>query len=241
LRVTAQNTSPRVAYQLVNSLIQNYLQWKINAARTDSLAAQKFFANLIVDYQRDLDQAYQALKDYVRTHPEPIRGERPILEELEITRLQSDISLAETRYTNALNKEEDANLSLQQIETNIEQTYVLVDAPVPPRIPEVSQKDIAISLAVFLVVGSIITGGLVVVSTVFDRTIRFPDEVINQFDLPVLGMIPKLKTQRRRKWLRNPFRKKIPSVDSKIIGNELTEVNAALIVSELDKEADGVA
>jgi hypothetical protein len=61
----------------------------------------------------------------------------------------------------------------------------------PPRLSVVSRtKVILLQLALFVVAGLVLGGGFVVVKTMLDRSLRYPDEVPEVLDLPVLAVLP---------------------------------------------------
>jgi|WetSurMetagenome_2_1015567.scaffolds.fasta_scaffold15225_5 capsular polysaccharide biosynthesis protein len=188
--ISVTTSSSDLSYQLVNSLIENYIQWKINSQKTESLAAVKFFSDLIDQYKASLETNRSALKTYMDAHPAPVRGERPFSEQFEIDRLNSEIKIAQDRYTGALDKEENAKLAVQQVETDSRQTYTLVDAPKIALRSTTSTKSIAISLAIFVGSGLLLTIILVVGSSLLDRTVRFPLDVTYHLGLSVLAVIP---------------------------------------------------
>jgi len=202
MMVSAAHEDAAIAYQLVNAAIEGHIQWQINASRNESVAAQDFFAEIIVAYQTDVDNARRELEQYLRAHPVPERGDRDEVEALEISRLQGKLALAESRYANALDKEENARLSLAEVESDVRQTYVLLDAPRLPEVPETSMKDLLIIVAVFLVVGVIITMVGIVGGALLDNTFRYPIDVEHLVGLPVLTTVsapPKAKKRKQKK------------------------------------------
>ncbi len=198
LMVTASNENPQVAYQLVDALIENYRNWQINTQRADSEVAQKFFENLIANYQAELDTKRAEMKAYLLEHPLPVRGDRSEVENIEIARLQGSIDAAAARLTNAQNKMEDAQLAMAQVESNVRQTYILIDAPELPDKPEISTRQIAMNLAAFVLVGIVLSGVAVVGSALLDRTYRFPFDVAQSLELPVLAAIPDITLARKK-------------------------------------------
>ncbi len=192
IQVSVSDSDPVLAYQLANSLIENYIQWKMNSKKTESQAAVDFFDKLITEYQVSLDQTRAELKAYIGAHPEPVRGSRPYLEQFEIDRLNGQIKAAQDRYGAALDKEENAKLSLQQIESDTRQTYILIDAPEVPIKPSLSLKKVGLSLAAFYVVGIFLSIALIVAGHLIDQTVRFTEDVTAQLGLPVLAMIPEM-------------------------------------------------
>jgi len=197
--VAAADDEPRLAQQLVNGTIETYLQWRIQSDREESVAAEAFFASLITDYQADVEQAYQAVEQYVADHPLPVRGDRPESETLQIERLQSDLDLASTRLASARGKEEDARLALAQAESDVRQTYMVLDAPNSPTDSERSMKTVLINSLVFIVVGIILSGIGIAGGAVLDRSLRLPIDVHHRLDLPVLAVVPQHVPPRGRR------------------------------------------
>ena len=190
VRISAQIEQPQVAYQLVNAAFSNYTQWKINGDRSDSEAAHNFFTDLIAQYKLNLDQANKNMQDYLLAHPDPLKGERPTEEKLQMDQLQAEITLAQTRYANALDKDENARLAAAQSESNVLQSYVLIDAPRVPDKPEISLKDIGLQSGIFLFAGLLISALGVMGAALLDRSFRFPIDVVNATGMEVIALVP---------------------------------------------------
>lgn len=199
--ITGSNEDSQVAYQLVNATVENHIQWQMNSARKDSVSAQEFFVDLIEKYRLDLEATQQELDDYLILHPEPIRGDRSEIENMAISRLQSRVELATSRLSSALDKEEEARLALAQIESVIRQQYFLIDAPSIPEDTETSTKDLAVTLAIFMIAGGIVSVVGIVGGTLLDRTFRFPVDVNVLIELPVLTSVaapPPVRDRRKK-------------------------------------------
>jgi hypothetical protein len=201
--IGAATDDPQVTYQLVNAAMENFIQWKINSDRVESETALNFFQDLLTTYKANLETAREDLKNYLIGHPEPVRGDRPDLEILEIERLQSELQVAGTRYSKTLDGIESARLALAQVESDATQTYIVVDQPVLPEKPEISRKDLAIELAIFVAVGVILSGIGIGGGALLDRSFLFPVDVVNLTGLPVLASVPYVKmtsdTKQRKK------------------------------------------
>ena len=210
--VMVEHENPVVAYQLVNSVIKNHVDWQIAFTRNESQSAQTFFDGLIEVYQAELATARTDMESFLLEHPEPIRGDRPAIEQLQLERLQSSIELASTRYASALDKEENAQLAMAQVESDVRQTYFLIDAPVEPIEPTTSLRDTVMNMAIFIVVGVMFSVIGIVGSALMDRSIRFPIDVRYTLELPVLTQIPDLTPAGSKKKRR--FRRKKKATES---------------------------
>lgn len=215
--IGARHTDPNVAFQLVDGVIENYIQWKINADLVDSAAAQAFFSTIIQQYGEDVDRIHNELQAYLQGHPEPVRGDRPDLEQLEITRMESQLDLAEKRYSKALDKDEEAQLAASQAESDARQTYVLIDAPYVPDTPDTSKTQKAISIIVFGIIGTVISVVGIAVGAVLDRSFQFPLDVHMALNLPVLTSVPDVKETQKRRQQESKLSAEKPAFEQKLV------------------------
>ncbi len=190
IMVGATYKDPQVSIALVQGALDSYVRWKSNGQRTDSQVALGFFTDLINSYRSDLDKARAAMTKYLEAHPDPLRGDRPPVEKMEISSLQSDIDLAQTRYSNALDKEENARLSIAQVATDTQQTYMVIDAPHMPMKQATSTKDKAVKFGIFTAVGILLALAAISGNALADRTFRVPLDAQTRLNLPVLANIP---------------------------------------------------
>lgn len=187
--ISAAHEMPRVTHQLVSSTIEAYLQWQTNLTRNDSVAAQKFFADLITSYQAEVDTARLALDHYLATRPRPLQGDRNEQETFELARLQTVVDHAEERLSRAQDQEEQARLALVQTASDVRQSYSIVDAPARPLNPERSLKELLLTLIMFMVAGLGLSITALVGSALLDQSFRFPLDIQQALQLPVLVVV----------------------------------------------------
>lgn len=197
LFLNASFEDPKIAYQVVNSMVANYINWQINKEVLDSQVAKNFFDEQIQVHSLELEEVQQRLRDYYDAHPVPLRGERPISEQLEIERLQGEISMVAGRYDGSRSKAENANLALQQVESDVRQTYLLLDAPLLPERPDISNRKMAMQLAIFSAAGVLLSIIGVAGSTILDRSFRFPLDVQYRLHLPVIAVVPDIAPRKK--------------------------------------------
>ncbi len=190
VQFSATAASPETAQQLAQATVDTYLQWKLNADNRESIVAQEFFTQQLVPYERELQQARDEMGSYLRTNPDPLRGERPTEEQIQIRLLQSNIDQAAERLSSAMEKHEAARLAQAKAESDVRQNYTVVDAPGLPSRPATSLTDRAKTAAPFLAVGLILTLAGIIGGAVLDRSVRFAIDVRHGFDLPVLASLP---------------------------------------------------
>lgn len=189
VRVSIEAETPTLAYQFASATIDAYRLWKVSKDVQDSTIAQTFFEEILIDYSVALEAAQQELGSYLERYPEPAVGVRPVEEEFQITRLQSNVALAEQRLKDILDKSESARLALAQTERDVDQTYKIVDPPLMPPDAEPFYTQALLAL-VFPVVGIFLSIGLVLGLCVSDQSLLNRVEVREELDLPVLAQIP---------------------------------------------------
>jgi capsular polysaccharide biosynthesis protein len=185
--------------QLVSATMEIFIQWKINSDRQSSVVAQNFFADLIQSYQADLDTARQNMQAYLDQHPDPVRGDRPSTERLDIAALQADIDSAAQRLASAVDKQESARLSVSKTESDVRQKYAVVDVPEVPAKPENSKKKALTNGLIFVVVGVLLAIVAVVGGATLDRSVRFPVDAQHGINLPVLAVVPDTSPRKKQK------------------------------------------
>lgn len=190
VRFGASHLEPEIAYQLALGTVEAYTEWKLNAERRESIVAQTFFAGQLEPLQEELQQARAELRNFIQNNPAPVRGERPEAEQMELDRLQSTVTEIADRVKETLENEEAARLALSKAESVANESYLVIDAPVLPRDPAVSKKDLIKTGIIFVVLGGVLSVIGVVGGMLLDRSIRFPIDVYHSLHLPVLSMVP---------------------------------------------------
>lgn len=188
--ISSTGDDPNVVYQLVASTMDAYVQWKINSGYQESIAARTFFDDLMMPYQDDVDQARTDLVDFLDQNPDPVRGDRPPEELMELERLQAAVQRAEDRLSAARDNGESARLSQVKSESVTKQTYMVIDQPEIPQVAEVSTTTMVTNLVIFVVVGVFLTAAGIAGGALLDRSLRFPIDVRHGLSLPVLAMVP---------------------------------------------------
>lgn len=198
---SATTEDPRLAQQLAVATMDAYVQWKLNTDYQESVAAQSFFVSLITPYQEDLQRARDDVQAYLKEHTEPVRGDRPLQEEMEIERLQAAVQRAEERVNTAEDNEESARLALTKAESVLRQTYMVIDTPEIPNSPNRGVRERAMDVIIFVGVGVVLSVIGIGLGALLDRGLRFPIDVRHGLSLPVLATVPpaaKSKKERKR-------------------------------------------
>lgn len=191
VHIVAQSDDPEIAFQLADAAIVLYRQWKVNLAVSDINNSVAFLESVEADYQEELKSAEAALRTYFIEHPDPAFGiRRPAEESTQIEILRDDISVAERRILETRAQIDLIKLDQTQTTQEVENTYLLVDAPKMPREAEYTMLQRIIVLFIFFGMGILLSIGAGVGSTLMDKTYRYPVDVHTDLYLPVLGIVP---------------------------------------------------
>jgi capsular polysaccharide biosynthesis protein len=187
--IGAKHEQPEIAKQLAAGVIEVYTQWKINTGREETAAALLFFDDLVKDYQSEVDNAEAELQAYLEKYPAPVRGERPPSEQVALDRLNKNLTDTMVRLNDTQNSLRTAQLNAAVNESNIRQTYLLIDAPNIPIEPTKSKKSLLIDSAVFIILGLMISVVGIVIGALLDQSIRFPQDTQQWLELPLIACL----------------------------------------------------
>jgi uncharacterized protein involved in exopolysaccharide biosynthesis len=207
VQISAAHESPVIAQQLSNGVIQNYIQWRINSGSNEGATAQGYFEKLIPQYEEDVRIARQDLQAYLSQHPDPVRGDRPTEETFQIDRLQAAVQEATQRLNDAVSKAEKARLAGDRSLLDAEQTYSVIDAPQTPTEPSTSRRKQAMNVAVFILAGLLLSAVAVIGASLFDTSLRFPQDAQQKLGLPVLAVVPDVRPGRKQRKMRGEKRR----------------------------------
>ncbi len=190
VQVSAAHENPEIARQLVSAVVEVYLRWKINADRDEGAAALSFLNEQVAVYRAQLQSAEADLLAYLETHPEPLHGDRPANEAVEISRLQRAVDAATDAYDKAQEDLQSSQFNAAVVERQVRRTYLLVDAPLESEPPGLSKKKLLFSFGVFGAVGFMLSILMVAGAALLDRTLHFAGEGAGLLNLAVLTVLP---------------------------------------------------
>lgn len=215
--------SPELAGQLAAATVNVYKSWKLNIDQQESTVAQAFFAEQMGPYREELERAQSALEDFLEQYPDPVRGERPLAEQIQVQQFQTAIDTATTRLQGALDKEESARLAMSQAESDVNQSYLVIDAPKAPTEPETSLRQLALQIGIFVAVGVMLSVVAISAGALLDRSLRLPIDVRHELQLPLLAMVVDTTTLKKRKQAGQDKQPKAAPVDKPATELQLDE------------------
>lgn len=199
LNVWAESEVPAEAQALASAAVRSYVQWQVDTEVGDSEAAEEFLATLVDEYALEVDRAEADLEAFLRDFPEPLVGDRSVIEQRDLDEFSSALERAEDRYQQAVDARAEAALATEQSLAEVNRRFRLIDEPLLPSRPTDGLRVAAVTVLAFLVLGGIATGATVVLGALLDTTVRFPGDVTRQLGLEVLSVLPEVR-HRRMLW-----------------------------------------
>jgi hypothetical protein len=190
--VVATMEDPVAAQKVAAATIAAFTQNVLDANVADSQSAVTFWDNQATAYQAEVTKTRDALQAYLDAHPGLADPTKPRLDAqtVQITELQSDVTRAQSRYDSALDKREEARHLAEQAKSDVGNRLSVVDQPEVPTFRQPKLRGMALTFAMFVILGLILAVGGVVVATAFDHGLRTPLDVKERLGLRPLASIP---------------------------------------------------
>jgi len=191
MTINAYSEDPHRAQLMAGAAIDTYRAWVTENETGASDAAEAFLTTQLQGYQDTVSQAQAAYDQYIREHPAPAKGvDRDQSEIVEIQRLDSDLTRAQTALDGAKQKIDEAKLASVQSSADIGQRLRVIDPPTLPTVASGGLKDLIISLGLFGVLGALLTVGAVCIVAVFDRSIRTAAD-LSRLGIDIRATVPR--------------------------------------------------
>lgn len=197
--VQASWGDPQTAFLLVQSSIDAYLGYIDEVLTGDSADAVNFLESQLDDAEGRVTAAENELETFVRGLPPLTTGERPVEVSLELNRLSDSVQEAQGVVAETERQIDAAELSVVQSQSAAGRQLRIVDAPVPALEAESALLQRLITVVVFAVMGLLLSLTVLVLATVFDRTVRSQRQLSQVAGCDVVVSIPRLNRGRRSK------------------------------------------
>ena len=194
---------PNTAVMLVEATISGYREYLGDLAASDSSEAIEFWSKQQQEALADIDLAQAELTRYVEQLPLLEPGEeRPTEQVLEIQRLNSAIDRGFEAEREAQAAIDQAEFAASQALSNTSRELLLIDPPVAATTPTSVRRDQIVSVAMFTMLGLVMSAAALLLGTAADKSIRTRLQLISVCGTPAAVVIPRLRQPRR--WNRKP-------------------------------------
>ena len=201
VQVNVTTADPDLSARANQALIDEFLDFRVQSALDESGTSEEFFTDLVAQYKVELDGARDAVDealaaaDALQLEPgEEIPSERQV----QIDRLQDEELEAGARYQGALTELQRSQLAAQQLETNIRQTYAVIDQPDAPVAANGSLFNDLMDLAMYAVVGLVLALVIPIIVALTDRSVVFADDLPLDADDRLVAVVSKVRKKRLR-------------------------------------------
>jgi uncharacterized protein involved in exopolysaccharide biosynthesis len=190
VKVVATTDNPELSSRLAKATIDSFIEYNVNDEVSESKAAESFFNTQLQTYSDSLNSAQTALAEYAANHPGGPEGDRPLAEQIEIQRLKASADQAQTQYTAAEQKSDEARLATAQARADATQRIRLIDEPKVGLASAGGLRNALFTTAIFMIAGALLSFAAVVLGTVIDRSLRSSDDAEQLLGLTVLAAVP---------------------------------------------------
>jgi uncharacterized protein involved in exopolysaccharide biosynthesis len=192
VRVTATTDRPDLSELLATATIETFVQFKLDDTLQGTREAEQLLQQREQDDREAVTEAQTNLRNFYTqngiTDPEDVTAEQS----LAIAQLESELARAEARLTRTLDDLDQAESATTSARAEINQRFRQVGAPGTGVAEPVVRKAI-LTMAVFVVLGIVLSLALVLVTATLDRTIRVPNDITAKYGLDVLAVVPNMR------------------------------------------------
>jgi hypothetical protein len=179
VRVNATWADPQTAHRLVLATIDEYRRFVADTVTTAAASAEEFWSEQLVQLQTDRDATEAELDEYVAGLPTLEGGsDYPATVELELNRLYNQIDSLQIEIGDVQRQVDTAVLTRTQQSASAGQSLSVIDPPVVPNAPESTLVRQAMTIVAFVLMGGVIAIAALFVTTLLDRTISSPVELM---------------------------------------------------------------
>lgn len=197
--ISATWADPNTARQLAQATIDTYRATVVDTVAAESRAAEEFFTDLLDEAEEASNQAQDELDEFVAGLPAVANtNDYTVAEQLEIERLTNALERADTNVENAQDQIQEAQLRVAQSRSEAGESIRLIDQPSLPDSPEPRLFQMVSVVAVFFVLGIIVSTAALLLTTAFDRTVRFDLDVIESANSATVASVGTIKSLRRQ-------------------------------------------
>ena len=188
--VNAATSDSKTSFDLARAAITTYPRWNVEDSQKDSNKTLEALDRQVAPLQIRHDEAQETLNTFTVGLPPIPEADLPsgMAAQLQSYRDQVESTREDLNAANA--NLTAARQTADQNADRINQQFREIDAPDEATAPEPRRKQDITTLAIFTILGLLVSGAALVVGTLMDRSVRFSDEIEAHLDVPVIATIP---------------------------------------------------
>ena len=190
VRISSSTNNPELAFRLAAATIQSYRGWLVDALRSQGESTEAALTTQRDEKQATVDEASQALTAFIEENPDVPIPERSVEAQFRYEQLTANYERAQEALDEKQVALDQATLQTAQAPDVVNQRVQVLDEPEVPFGPEGRLKKAVLTVAVFGVLGVLLSLASVVLAASLDRTIRVPNDITARFGIDVLAVVP---------------------------------------------------
>jgi capsular polysaccharide biosynthesis protein len=188
--VSATTPNPEQSVRLATAALDGFVEYVVSNDIADATVRIETYEQIRDENLERLNAAIDDLNKYVKDHPAGNEEIRPVNERLALDRLEEQVSRMDDLYQTAEQNVNDARLAANVARTVVARQLRVIDEPTLPTYPTSGLRSMVMTVGIFVVVGSNLSAGILVVRTLLDRSIRSPEDIEARFGVEVLAIVP---------------------------------------------------
>lgn len=193
LSVNATWADPQTSFELVSATIGEYQNYLAESVASDAADAEQFYSQQLESAQEERAAAERDLTKFVADFVgEESASDQPVIIEIEIERLRDRITTAEAKVAAAQASIEEAQLQVSQQTTRAGRTFSVIDQPFVPRAPTSSMVDRITTVGSYFVLGAVVAGAALLVTTALDRSVSSPADLLAFDAVSLVATVPRI-------------------------------------------------
>jgi hypothetical protein len=191
LSINATWADPQTSYALVLATIDEYQGYIAESVASNAAEAEEFYSLQLGAALEDRAAAERALQEFITTFVgDGSETDQPVSIQIEIDRLRTRIDAIETKVSAAQTSIEEARLQVAQQTTRAGRSFSVIDEPSVPSEPMSTLRDRITTIGSFFVLGLVVAGAGLLITTVLDRSISSAADLIAFDEVTLVATVP---------------------------------------------------
>jgi len=190
VRVGASTTDPDVSQRLASAVVNSFRDYTVETGAVEASTSVEFLTEEVRTVQERSDAAAAGVDAFIAQNPGAGESELPLALATQYQRLLDAAEVESAALRDATAALREARLRERETATVVDQRFRVLDEPQTPKAAEPRLKGMVLEVAMFVVLGAILSVLLLLVLAMFDRSIRTSSDVRRKFGLGVLALVP---------------------------------------------------
>jgi capsular polysaccharide biosynthesis protein len=190
VQVSATTRDADMSRRLADATVSTYIEYVVKTSVKAGTDTERTTAKLVDQATTDRNAAHEDVKKYLERYPQSAGADAPPVLAQDLRLRQADFERAQARLSKVQDADDQAKQEAGVAGDAVRQRLVPLIPAVAPKSPEPVVRGAILTVAVFLVLGALLSLASVVVSATLDRSVRVPEDITSRYGLEVLAVVP---------------------------------------------------